>query len=67
MQIKTIAHLKYPIVEPIAGGLEMHTQLLAAELRNRGHDITLFDSTHSDRALGGGRADRNQQRPSPSA
>ncbi|MES2814654.1 MAG: glycosyltransferase family 4 protein [Pseudomonadota bacterium] len=52
MRIGIISHLKYPIAEPFAGGLEMHTHLLARSLRGRGHDVTLFASTRSDPALG---------------
>lgn len=52
MKIAIIAHLKYPIGEPFAGGLENHTHMLARRLRARGHDVTLFASTHSDPALG---------------
>jgi len=51
MRIAVIAHLKYPIGEPFAGGLEMHTHMLASTLRDRGHDVTLFASTRSDPAL----------------
>ncbi|WCT72686.1 glycosyltransferase family 4 protein [Sphingomonas naphthae] len=52
MRIAIIAHLKYAIREPFAGGLEMHTHMLARSLRARGHDVTLFASTHSDPVLG---------------
>lgn len=52
MRVAIIAHLKYPIGEPFAGGLEMHTHLLAQSLRRRGHDVTLFASTRSNPALG---------------
>ncbi len=52
MRIALIAHLKYAICEPFAGGLEMHTHMLARSLRERGHDVTLFASLHSDAALG---------------
>lgn len=52
MKIAIIAHLKYAIVEPFAGGLEMHTHLLAKSLRSRGHDVTLFASLKSDPDLG---------------
>lgn len=52
MRIAIIAHLKFPIGEPFAGGLEMHTHMLARSLRERGHDVTLFASTRSDPALG---------------
>lgn len=52
MRIGIIAHLKYPIAEPFAGGLEMHTHLLARLLRERGHQVTLFASVHSKPSLG---------------
>ena len=51
MRIALVAHLKYPIVEPFAGGLEMHTHLLARHLIARGHDVTLFAAEGSDPAL----------------
>ena len=52
MRIAIIAHLKYAIQEPFAGGLEKHTYGLAASLHKRGHQVTLFASTHSDASLG---------------
>ncbi len=52
LRIGVIAHLKHPIGEPFAGGLEMHTHLLCRLLRAGGHDVTLFASTRSDPALG---------------
>ncbi|KPF64897.1 glycosyl transferase family 1 [Porphyrobacter sp. AAP60] len=52
MKIAIIAHFRYAIAEPFAGGLEMHTHLLAKSLRNRGHDVTLFASLKSDQDLG---------------
>jgi glycosyltransferase involved in cell wall biosynthesis len=52
VRIAIIAHLKYAIGEPFAGGLEMHTHILARSLRERGHDVTLFASTRSDPSLG---------------
>lgn len=52
MRIGIIAHLKHPISEPFAGGLEMHTHLLASRLRKRGHDVVVFASTRSDSAIG---------------
>lgn len=52
MKIAIVAHLKHAIVEPFAGGLEMHTHLLSSALRRRGHDVTLFASTRSDPATG---------------
>ena len=52
MKIAIIAHLKYPIAEPFAGGLEMHTHLLARHLAARGHAVTLFAAEGSDPSLG---------------
>ncbi|PZO71564.1 MAG: glycosyltransferase family 4 protein [Sphingomonas taxi] len=52
MRIAIIAHLKHPISEPFAGGLETHTHLLARGLRKRDHDVTVFASTRSDKTLG---------------
>ena len=52
LKIGIIAHLKHPIAEPFAGGLEMHTHLLARALRERGHAVTVFASTRSDSDLG---------------
>jgi glycosyltransferase involved in cell wall biosynthesis len=52
MRIAIIAHLKYAIREPFAGGLEMHTHMLAKSLRRRGHGVTVFASTRSDPILG---------------
>lgn len=42
MRIALLAHLHHPIAEPYAGGMEMHTSLVADELVRRGHDVTLF-------------------------
>lgn len=52
MRIAIVAHLKYPIAQPFAGGLELHTHLTAARLRQRGHDVVLFAATGSDPAVG---------------
>ncbi|GGB65735.1 glycosyltransferase [Blastomonas aquatica] len=52
MRIGIISHLKHPIAEPFAGGLEMHTFLLAKMLRLRGHDVILFATAKSDPDLG---------------
>lgn len=51
MKIAVLAHLKYPIGQPYAGGLEMHTHLLTVALKRHGHDVTLFASRGSDPAL----------------
>ncbi|GAB6902386.1 glycosyltransferase [Kineosporia succinea] len=47
MRVALLAHLHHPIAEPYAGGLEMHTALVADELVRRGHDVTLFAREHS--------------------
>lgn len=52
MKIAIVAHLKFPIAEPFAGGLERHTHLLATRLKARGHAVTLFASRGSDPSLG---------------
>jgi len=51
MKIGIISHLKYPIKEPFAGGLEMHTYALANGLIQRGHDVKLFAPSDSDASL----------------
>ena len=48
MKIAVLAHLKYPIGQPYAGGLEMHTHLLTVALKRRGHEVVLFASRGSD-------------------
>lgn len=52
MRIGVISHLKHPIGEPFAGGLESHTHMLASGLRRAGHDVTVFASTRSDPSIG---------------
>jgi glycosyltransferase involved in cell wall biosynthesis len=52
MKIGVIAHLKHPIREPFAGGLEMHTYALCKTLRRRGHQVTLFAAEGSAAGLG---------------
>lgn len=51
LKIALLAHLKHPITQPFAGGLEMHTHLLTGALRARGHAVTLFCAVGSDPAL----------------
>jgi glycosyltransferase involved in cell wall biosynthesis len=51
MKIGIISHLKYPIKEPFAGGLEMHTYALADGLIQRGHQVQVFAPADSDECL----------------
>ena len=51
MKIAILAHLKYPIGQPYAGGLEMHTHLLTVALKRCGHEVVLFASRGSDPEL----------------
>lgn len=51
MKIGIISHLKYPIKEPFAGGLEMHTYALADGLIRRGHQVKVFATADSDECL----------------
>ncbi|MCG6158197.1 glycosyltransferase family 4 protein [Rubinisphaera margarita] len=51
MKIGLVAHLKYPISKPYAGGLESFTAKFVEQLQARGHDVTLFASGDSDRGL----------------
>lgn len=52
MKIALLAPLRYPVRQPYAGGVEMHSHLLAKELRARGHEITLFAHPESDESFG---------------
>jgi glycosyltransferase involved in cell wall biosynthesis len=52
LRVALIASARFPIREPYAGGLEAQTAVLAAGLRRRGHDVTLFAAPGSDPALG---------------
>jgi glycosyltransferase involved in cell wall biosynthesis len=51
MKIAVLTHLKYPIREPFAGGLEMHTHLLTRRLIAHGHEVVLFAAAGSDPEL----------------
>jgi glycosyltransferase involved in cell wall biosynthesis len=42
LRIAVIASARYPIREPFAGGLEVHTWQLASRLTERGHHICVF-------------------------
>ncbi len=48
MKIALLAHNKFPIAQPYAGGLEMITHLLAKNLQQRGHQVDLFALKGSD-------------------
>lgn len=52
MRLALIAHLKFPLAAPYAGGLESFTATLIERLRHRGHDVTVFGTGDSDPALG---------------
>lgn len=51
MRIVLIAHDRYPIAEPFAGGLESFMWHLTKGLLDRGHDVTLFAGPGSDPSL----------------
>ncbi len=51
LKIAVIAHLRHPIAEPFAGGMEAHAWRLTKLLQSRGHDVTLFGSGDSDPTL----------------
>ena len=42
MDIAILAAARFPIGEPFAGGMEMHTHVLADALHHRGHDVTVY-------------------------
>ncbi|MGB5943361.1 MAG: glycosyltransferase family 4 protein [Leeuwenhoekiella sp.] len=48
MKIAIVAHAKFPIAQPYAGGLEMITHLLVNALVNRGHDVDLYAHRDSE-------------------
>jgi glycosyltransferase involved in cell wall biosynthesis len=48
MRIAILSHVRQPIAEPFAGGMEAHSWHLAAGLEARGHEVTLFASGDSD-------------------
>ncbi len=52
LRICLIAHCRYPIREPFAGGLEAMTYHLARELVRRGHEVSVFAAPGSDPTLG---------------
>jgi len=42
MDVAILAAARFPIQEPFAGGMEMHTHVLADELAARGHTVTVY-------------------------
>ncbi|MCX2713507.1 glycosyltransferase [Mycolicibacterium sp. J2] len=52
LRIAVIAHNRFPIRQPFAGGLESHVWYLARALADRGHDVSLFASPGSDLDIG---------------
>lgn len=42
LKIGVLTHIRYPIIEPFAGGLEAFTYDITSRLRAHGHDVTLF-------------------------
>lgn len=48
LRILVIADYRYPLREPLRGGLETHEWNLVRELRRRGHDVTLAAKEGSD-------------------
>jgi glycosyltransferase involved in cell wall biosynthesis len=51
LKIAVLAHIKHPIRQPFAGGLEAFTFDVVKGLQQRGHDVVLFASERSDPAL----------------
>lgn len=51
MKIAILAHNKFPISEPYAGGLEMITHLLVKNLMAKGHQVDLYALGGSDPEL----------------
>lgn len=51
MRIAVLAHLRQPIAEPFAGGMESHCWHLVRGLADRGHEVVLFASGDSDGAF----------------
>ena len=48
MRIAVLCHVRQPIAQPFAGGMESQCWHLAAGLQGRGHDVVLFASGDSD-------------------
>ena len=47
MRIGILTHVKHPVRQPFAGGLEAFTYDITLRLRERGHAVTLFASSAS--------------------
>ena len=47
MRIGILTHVKHPVRQPFAGGLEAFTYDITLQLRERGHGVTLFASSAS--------------------
>ena len=47
LRIGILTHLKHPVRQPFAGGLEAFTYDVTLALRKRGHEVTLFASSDS--------------------
>lgn len=52
MRVALLAHRRFPIVAPFAGGLESFTWHLARSLRDRGIAVSVFAGPGSDPSLG---------------
>jgi glycosyltransferase involved in cell wall biosynthesis len=51
MKIAILTHIKHPVAQPFAGGLEAFTYEAVRRLASRGHDVTLFARAGSDPSL----------------
>lgn len=51
LRICLVASSRFPIREPLAGGLEAHTLSLARSLSSRGHRVSLFAAPGSEHGL----------------
>ena len=51
MKIAVLAHRRFPIREPFAGGIERFTHSIVKGLAKKGCDVTLFAHPNSDRDL----------------
>lgn len=51
MKIAILSRTMFPIRKPFYGGMEMHTFTLAEQLKQRGHEVTLYAAEGSDPSL----------------